>query len=208
MEKKADEYCEKILIVLMMSNEKIRFNELYRTLNKFGVKMSKPTLIEHLNHLVAQELVQREEEDKQKVTYVTNWSRFKQVKKAKELNQLTLQQIKIEKTFKERGLEAQTAFTTAMLTIGELFYLKLQILDILEPENKLHNYFSYTFIRRLFNLYAAWLIDSCKESKENSQKVLKSLNKMIKGLQGSFFDVDQEAKSHGPKNAKNSLLDL
>ena len=183
MERRADQYCEKILIVLMMSDEKIRFNELHRKLKKFGVKMSKPTLIEHLNHLVEKELILREEEDKQKVTYVTNWNRFKQVKKAKKLNQLTLQQIKMEKTFKERGLEAQTAFTTAMLTIGELFYLKLQVLDITEPENKLHNYFSYTFIRRLFNLYAVWLIDSCKESQENSQKVIKSLNKMIKGLQ-------------------------
>jgi hypothetical protein len=55
-----------------------------------------------------------------------------------------------------------------MLTIGELFYLKLNILDILEPEDKLQNYFSHTFTRRLYSIYAIWLFDSCKESKENS----------------------------------------
>ena len=43
MEKMTDEYCEKIFDVLVINNEKIRFNKLYNLLIKLGAKMSRPT---------------------------------------------------------------------------------------------------------------------------------------------------------------------
>jgi hypothetical protein len=67
----------------------------------------------------------------------------------------------------------------------------MQILNILEPENKIANYFTHTMTTRLYNLYAQWLIDSCKESKENSQKVLRSVDKSIKSLTEAFFEHHQ-----------------
>jgi len=187
MEKKADEYCENILKMLMITNQKIRFNKLYKKLNKYGAKMSKPTLIIHLNHLVENDLILREEEGKQKVTYAINWNISKQLKKANEINQFILNHIKDKKAFKAKSLEWKTAFTSATIFTGELFYLKLNILNILEPENKLQNTTSYTIIRQLFNIYANWLYESCEESKENSQKVLHNIDKMIKTLLNSLF---------------------
>jgi len=189
MKKETDEYCEKIFMVLAMSNEKIRFNELHRNLTKYGTKMSKPTLIEHLKHLIKEEIIQRDEEDKQKVSYGLDWKRFKQLQKAKKLNQTALHLIKNEKRFKSKSLIQQEVFTTAMLTIGELFYLKLMILSTLEPENRLQNYFAYTFIRKFYNIYATWLLDSCKDSKENSQKILRSIDKSIKTIGEAFFET-------------------
>jgi DNA-binding HxlR family transcriptional regulator len=192
MEKEADEYCEKIFILLAMSNQKIRFNELHRNLTKYNAKMSKPTLIQHLNHLLKHEIIQRDEEDKQKVSYGLNWKRLKQLQKAKKINQTALNLIKNEKRFKSKSLDQQTIFTTAMITIGELFYLKLMTLNILEPENKLQNYHSYTFIRKLYNIYVTWLLDSCKDSKENSQKILHFIERNIKTLNETFLEIFPE----------------
>lgn len=193
MEKKADEYCETILKMLIINNKKTRFNELYRNLTKYGAKMSKPTLIEHLNHLVENKLIQRKQEGKQKVTYSINWNKSKQLKKAKEINQSMLNHIRDEKIFRTKSLQWQTAFTTATIVTGELFYLKLNILNILEPENKLQNTTSYTIIRQIFNTYASLLYESCKESKENSIKVLDLIDKTINQLMETCFEINPEA---------------
>ena len=186
-------------MVLLSDVEKIRFNELHRKLNKYGAKMSKPTLIEHLNHLIEEEIILRKEEGKQKVSYIVNWNKFKQVTKAKKMNEETIHRLKNEKRFKIKDIEQQTIYTTAMLTIGELFYLKLQVLNIIEPENKLYNYVSYTYIRRLYNLYATWLIDTCKKSKENSKKVLKELDLMLKTYHESFLEKNPDPKKEQNK---------
>lgn len=206
MIKVTDEYCTKILMVLTIfdvwdKKKEIRFNKLHQELNKYdNAKMSKPTLIEHLKHLVENEIIQRDEKGKQKVSYRLNWKKFKQLQKDMKISQTTLNQIRNEKTFKIKSLDQQIGFTTTMLTIGELLYLKQMILNILEPENKLQNDFSSTIIRSLFNIYATWLYDSCKESKENSQKVLHSIDKITKELTEAFFEKNPEAIQRKPED--------
>lgn len=79
MEKEPDEYCRKIFMVLSLDNKKTRFNELHRKLIKYDAKMSKPTLIEHLNHLIKDKVIQRKQQDKQKVFYEVNWKKFEQL---------------------------------------------------------------------------------------------------------------------------------
>jgi DNA-binding HxlR family transcriptional regulator len=192
MEKETDEYCEKIFMTLAIIG-KTRFNKLHQKLLELNAKMSKPTLIEHLNHLIEKEIIQRNQEDKQRVSYELNWKRLKQLRKFKETNQIAIDQVRYEKKFKSMNLYQRTAFTTAMLAIGELFYLELIILNTLEPENKLQNYYSYTLIRKLFNIYATWLLDSCKESKEDSQKILRLIDKNIKAFREPFFETVPEA---------------
>lgn len=191
MEKEADKYCEKIVMAIIITG-KIRLNKLYNILPKLGAQMSKPTLMQHLGHLTNKDVIQRVQEGKQKVTYDLNWTRFTQLKKAKKTYQTTLAQAQNEKTFKSQSLDQQTTFTTATLTIGELNYLKMQILNILEPENKIENYFTYTITRRLYNIYAQWLLDSCKKSEENSQKVICSIDKSIKSLTEDSFEHYQQ----------------
>jgi len=193
MEKEVDEYCEKIFIAIAVDDEKIRFNELHRKLTKLNAKMSKPTLIEHLNHLVENGIIQRNQEDKQRVSYELNWEKFKQLQTAKKINQATLNQMKSEKEFKSMSLDQQVTLITVMLTISELLYLKLSVLDILEPENKLQNYFSYKFIRNLYYIYARWLLSYCKKSKENSQKILYLIDKEITMFRKTLFETNQEA---------------
>jgi len=193
-------YCDKILMALLMGDKKTRFNELHRRLIKYGAKISKPTLIKHLNHLIKNEIIQRNEEDKQKVSYGLNWKRFKQLQKAEKINETALHLIKNEEGFKSETLGFQATFAAIMLSISDLFYLKLTMLNILEPENKLQNYFAYTLIRRLYSLYATWLFDSCKDSKENAQKTIHSIDKFIKALQEKFLEIPPEATQQKPEN--------
>jgi DNA-binding HxlR family transcriptional regulator len=193
MERIADEYCEKIFAIVVMSDGKIRFNELHRRLSRYGAKMSKPTLIQHINHLAESGTIQRHEVDKQTVYYEINWKKLKQLQKATETNQTMLRQMQNEKIFKSKNLEQQAVYTTAAITMGELYYLKLKINDILEPGNKLGNYLSYTLIRALYNRYATWLLDTCKESKENCQKILQGIDRSIQTYTDTFFPADQKA---------------
>jgi len=71
-----DEYCKNIFSVFLVSENPLRFNELYRTLNNIGLKMSKPTLIEHLYHLLKHRLIIRKKKGKQNVSYEANWTKL------------------------------------------------------------------------------------------------------------------------------------
>jgi len=68
-----DSHCSEIMLVLSAKG-KMRFNELFRTLTKgLNVKISKPSLVEHLNkHLAKKKLIIRKREGKQNVTYEYN----------------------------------------------------------------------------------------------------------------------------------------
>jgi DNA-binding HxlR family transcriptional regulator len=66
--KKLDDTCIQIFFTLQ-AYRRMRFNELHRTLKKFGTDISKPSLIEHLDHLKRQKLISRKNEGFQKVTY-------------------------------------------------------------------------------------------------------------------------------------------
>lgn len=63
-----DDLCHEIFLILQ-AYKKLRFNELLRSLKRLGVKITKPTLKEHLMHLIELNLVERNEEDVQKVSY-------------------------------------------------------------------------------------------------------------------------------------------
>jgi DNA-binding HxlR family transcriptional regulator len=66
--KELDDTCIDIFLTLM-AYKRMRFNELHRCLKKFGTDISKPSLIDHLNHLKKQKLISRKREDFQNVSY-------------------------------------------------------------------------------------------------------------------------------------------
>jgi DNA-binding HxlR family transcriptional regulator len=184
---KIDEHCQKILMVLLITEEKIRFNKLHRKLIKYNAKMSKPTLIEHLKHLTKDKVIQRNEESKQEVSYEINWKRLVNLSKAKQISQDIYNHVQNEKTFKSMSLSDQTAFAIGILTISQLLYLKISIDNILKPKNKLQNYYTYTILNNIYTIYPKWLLDSCKKSKEDSQKAITVIDKVIKELLETLF---------------------
>ena len=128
-------------------------------------------------------IVQREEKDIQNVTYKVNWKKYIEAQKVKKYIE---KMSKNEKNFKLESLNNQVIYATGMLTLGELYFTKLTILDITEPEKKLQHYISYQLIRRLSSIYYSWLLDTCKSSEENSKKALEYLEKRIKEIQKAF----------------------
>jgi DNA-binding HxlR family transcriptional regulator len=198
MEKVKDDYCKEIFITLIIIDKKVRFNELHRKLNVKGAKISKPTLIQHLNHLVEKGIIHRKENKKQNVSYEINWKKFKQLQKAMYTNEELMHHIKNEEIFKSKSLDQQIIYTTAMLTMENLMHLKFSILNIIEPQDKLQNYYSHALLHKLFKPYPKWLLDTCKPSKENSEKALKSLDKSIKSLQETFFENSLESITDVP----------
>jgi DNA-binding HxlR family transcriptional regulator len=67
-----DTICMKIVFVLNAKGGKLRFNELHEQLEKIGQGVSKPTLSDHLKHLMAKKIVARKVEDAQIVSYKLN----------------------------------------------------------------------------------------------------------------------------------------
>jgi len=185
---KSDQYCERIFTLLVASNNKIRFNELHKTLNTLDVKISKPTLIQHLHHLHAKGFILRKKENKQNVTYQVNWKKFEQLKEALEFKKVIAHNLENEKIFKSMSFEDQIVFVTGILTMEQILNLQLYINDILEPKSKaLHN-LGFLLIHRLYDNYRRWLLDTCRQSRENSQRAFDLLNKTREDYQNLLFE--------------------
>ena len=63
-----DDVCSEIWLTLM-AYKRLRFNLLHKRLKQFGTNISKPSLLEHLNHLIERKLIERREEGFQNVSY-------------------------------------------------------------------------------------------------------------------------------------------
>jgi DNA-binding HxlR family transcriptional regulator len=55
-----DDICNQVFFTLL-AYEKLRFNQLLRTLKKLGIRITQPTLTEHLSHLTEKGLIEKEE---------------------------------------------------------------------------------------------------------------------------------------------------
>ena len=71
-----DPYCTKLLAFFTLERETYRFNKLQRRLEGMSMKMTTPTLVLHLNHLIKKEVIVRDEKDKLNVTYRFNWEKW------------------------------------------------------------------------------------------------------------------------------------
>jgi DNA-binding HxlR family transcriptional regulator len=67
-----DEHCKDIFSLLLVSSKPLRFNDLRRSLNTLGLKMTTPTVSKHLRHLRARKMIIREKIGKQNVSYKVN----------------------------------------------------------------------------------------------------------------------------------------
>jgi hypothetical protein len=179
MEKELDEYCEKILAVLWITEKPTRFNDLHNFITKeVKFKMSRPTLIERLNHLKKEKAILQKKKGKQNVTYELNWKKLEQLQKAKQNYNTVLEQIVSNN--KSLTLEQLIGKITELGIIAELYYIKHRILILTEPENKFQHLLTYSLIRKLYNIPIDDLVKMWTKSKEDSQSVIKLLDEQIK----------------------------
>lgn len=187
MESPLDQYCEKIFALLMLSNRNYRFNELHRTLDEFHIEMSTPTLIQHLNHLHTKGFITQKKRNKQNISYQVNWKKFEALKQGLKFSQFEQHNLQNEKAFKSLPLDDQIVYIISIFTMGNLLYLKLYILDILESNKKPEHRFTFIFMNKWLDMFRLWLLDTCKESKETSQKALELIQRGIDGFQNELF---------------------
>jgi len=168
-----DEYCLNIVRVLLLGFKKFRFNDLYRTLNsKIGFKLSKPTFSDHLKHLLDKELVIRKVEGIQKVTYIFNYQKFKDladaVKNQESTDELDVQQKKFNSLSLEEQIQ-QIVYSTIAISLTSL---RLEILNTLEPSRQLIRNLQLMVNSRAHHIYEKWLLENCSANKEYGQKAL------------------------------------
>jgi len=185
-----DEYCKNIFSVLLVSDKPLRFNELHRTLSQIGLKMSKPTLIEHLNHLRKRKLVKRKKEGKQNVNYRVNWEKLKTLQQSMKTRQMLKNLLENEKRFKSFPLDEQITYVTNIMTLSNLYQLKVEIQAVLDPSKNFEHVVQYLFINRFFQFFKTWLLESCKEAKiECEQKALNTIDYNINRITNTLFDI-------------------
>jgi len=184
-----DEYCKNIFSVFLVSEKTLRFNELYRTLNNIGLKMSKPTLIEHLRHLLKHRLLIRKKEGKQNVSYEANWTKLATFKQSMKTKQFIKNLLGNEKQFKTYPIDEQVTYVTNIMTLSNLYQLKIEVQDVIDPSKTFENSVQFLFINRFFKLFKTWLLQSCHASKtEKTPEALSTIDYNITRITNTLFD--------------------
>jgi DNA-binding HxlR family transcriptional regulator len=188
-----DEYCRKIFVILTLSDEKIRFNQLHKKLDQYNLKMTKPTLLLHLSHLIKQKIVKRTVPPKQKqvVYYQLNWKALEQLQKARNINEKALHYMIDEKTFKSKPLREQIHFTIDLLCLKEILTLELCALYIIKPKQRLGLLSTLSYINLVYTLYAKWLFSAINQSKEKGQELLEAIKENVDILTKPFVETNE-----------------
>lgn len=132
-----DPYCTQLLAFFMLERETYRFNELKRRIEDMGLKMTTPTLILHLKHLVEKNLIIRDEKEKQFVTYRFHWEKWQ------DANESMRERIVFEKMLKQemeafsgRPMMQQVAYVNLISTTLFLLSLRETIIAKVKPEKE------------------------------------------------------------------------
>lgn len=200
--KELDNYCQKLLQAFIGSNKRWHFNEFHEKLNKASLKISKPTLSQHLKHLQKLKLITRKREGKQRISYGVNWEKLKHLQKTVDGLHAIKRILENETTFSTLRIQEQVMYLIDTLTLRNLEMLKLEILDILEPDKNFEHNVQYGFTNQFFDLFRTWFIKNCyKTTKENKLIALKIVENNIKHFEKDLF-VRKPWKSQN-KDASN-----
>ena len=178
-----DDYCEKILMYLIMNRDAIRFNKLYEAMD-VGLSIAKPTLSKHLKHLVKKKLVTRTVEDVQNVTYEVNHDLFEELEEYVTLTNIS-QDILREKrhVFYDKPVDEQLDILLKNSVIRHLEVMK-GILDFeLSITKRWEKGMQLVWLQSpIFRRYETWMMKKCKDDKKYRENLLTKLNERIKTM--------------------------
>lgn len=190
-----DKYCLDILGFFLVYNQKIRFNELYNRLTeKMNYKISRPTLAEHLKHLVKQKEIIRKKEGKQNVSYQFNGERYLHMKKAIEIqNELSKVFSENEKRFNELSIDDQLTVCITNMILRNLRQLRIEINEGLNPDNRYESRLEVMFINNpVHRFYERKLFNDSVRDREYGEKVLKKLDEAIEDTMKELYEKPVE----------------
>jgi len=183
-----DEYCSKIFAFLAMSTIPLRFTKLYKELNARGFRISRPTLVAHLNHLRKHEIVIQKIEGKQNISYSVNWSKLDYLKYYA-IYRKALQKFRTDReVFDSFTIDEKVAYVTLMLSLLEVIRLKFEIRSFLEPKRRFEANITFLFAQSTFEPFRMRLLQSCLKSKEDAQKTLANVEELEQRIKNELFD--------------------
>jgi len=190
VKKETDKYCEDILIFLLVYEDRIRFNKLYTQLTeKMNYKISRPTLAEHLKHLVKKKYVIRKKEGKQNVTYRYNdryFTRLKETRKIeKEVSRLLSEKIE---NFNSLPMDNQLETCIDNMILRNLRQLNVEIRNGLYKGNEFENKIEIMFINSQVNrFYERRLLENSLKDKEYGDKLMRMIEDTIENCMKELY---------------------
>ena len=184
-----DDVCKKLFsaffIRAIRNEEPIRFNELQRHLDENGLKISRPTLILHLNHMIKKGLIKRTRVSKQHIEYSLDEERWIHLK------ELAEDQVRFKKFFDaEKGnFNSATPFIQVSsvlfpLVLRSLLQIKYEILKIIEPENQFDYNLMILSYSTLWDNFKSWLLKNVQENEDELiEEYLEAVNKYVDKIQ-------------------------
>lgn len=189
VKKDYDEFCDNICSFFVAYDKKIGFNELHRELNRTGLKISKPTLSEHLKHLLRNKFLTRKKEGKQRVNYQFNWAMFENLREARKDDKTMEAYLENKKTVQSFPLDEQLMYVANVLSLKTVTMLRFRILSILEPDRHFIYSVESSLLNRYYESFVSWLLQSVKENKEDfREKALPLIEANIERLRDLVFD--------------------
>jgi len=189
-----DEHCNKLFVYLAMNRTPLRFVELHDRLNDSGFKITRPTLVAHLNHLKKHKIITRRSEGKQAVFYGINWERLDSMKYQANYRRALEKFQRDEETFNLFTLEEKVAYVTLMLSLQEVSRLKYEVLSLIEPKRRFEANLVRLFIQGTVQPFKNWLLQPLRKSTEDAQKAVVSIERLEKKIQDELFDNPIEPK--------------
>lgn len=184
---KLDEICQKLLVSFLVAKKSFRFNQFYRFLNSKGVKISKPTLVLHLQHLIDVKLVERTVIDKQNITYNINRKFSEGLTKYVENQAKILEHFEKErKSFDSDTPLAQLSHAHIVLVLQGLYRLKYEMLKIAEPDKEFEHNMEIMLYSDIWQNFVGWLLQNFNTGNKNYRK---DILDTIEGLITKYIDV-------------------
>jgi DNA-binding transcriptional ArsR family regulator len=165
-----DSICDDIFAFFIVFDENIGFNDLLKSLKKMGVKISRPTLSDHLKHLTKKKVLTRKKQGKQRVFYKLNWKMFENLRDGFKDGKTMSSFLNKEEIFHSLSLDEQVNYLSNVLTLGNLIKLRTRALGIIEPDNVFEYNLEYRIFERYFRYFEDWLLKSGKENKDEFRK--------------------------------------
>jgi len=197
-----DDTCKEIWLTLL-AKQRLRFSELHRSLKKLGTDISKPSLLEHLDHLIKQKLITRKVEGFQNVSYGLTEEIYSLIHVSQEdiaewLDALEndeglpakLRSIKFDmNTYYRKMTEKQLDQETDRdlddtLALG-LFELKNLISYDLKIDKKESDADFWKFIGNpLYRMHERTIVEQCRESDRYREKLFEKMETLMNELRG------------------------
>jgi hypothetical protein len=161
-------------------------------------------LHEHLRRLHAHKRICRQRTGKQNFAYKVNLQRFENLEQSLETRRMLLRILENKRRFKSFPIDEQTMYVTNILTLADLYRLKLAVQCILEPKKSHENSLQYLFTNRFYDFFETWLLQNCKDLEESAQASLNMIERNIVRFTQVLFDKIPET-SQSNKNQRIAL---